>query len=187
MARGWSRLRSRAAAMDSGELADLLGDLYRLSPENRALVEARLAAGRGGGAALEGFRRAVGEEFYPREGDGEPRLRLNVARKAIRDYERATGDARGALELMVYFVETGTRFTNDYGDIHEEFYGELEDVFREVVRRLSKRPGSKWRREFRPRLAKVVKAAEGIGWGYEDGVKDMFEELPSDGRASKGR
>lgn len=154
---------------------NLLGDLHRLSPQNRALIEARIAAHSGGKGVLEAIRRVVLEEFYPPR--GEPPLRLKVARRAIRDYERATGDRRGVLELLVYFVETGNRFTLQFGDIHEEFYWELLKAFKEVVQRLSGPSGSRWRGEFRPRLEKVVRSAHGIGWGYGDGLEEMLEEL----------
>jgi hypothetical protein len=60
------------------------------------------------------------------ESDDLPRLR--DARHLIRDYRKATKDTVGTLDLMLHYVETGTEFTNTYGDINEPFYNSLESV-----------------------------------------------------------
>ncbi len=130
---------------------------------------------RRGKEAFQVALRAVREGFYTP--DGKPQLRLKAARRAIEEYEKDTGDRRGALELWVCFVETGNRFTLQFGDIHEGFYGELLEAFGEAVRRLSRPPDSRWRGEFRPRLERVVRSAKGIGWGYGDGLAEMLARL----------
>ena len=73
---------------------------------------------------LERIERA----FYTRS--GRPQLKLADGRKAIREYQTATADPVGTLELMLTFVETGTRFTRNFGDIemlvHLESPGRVE-------------------------------------------------------------
>lgn len=67
--------------------------------DNRDFLEARCQAEDGGGAALEKYRRKIIEQFFPRYGIGK--LKLGEARKAIRDYRKATGNLAGTLELML--------------------------------------------------------------------------------------
>jgi hypothetical protein len=57
-----------------------------------------------------------------------------VARKAITDYRRATKDIPGTLNLMLTYVEQGTRFTSEYGDFEESFYNSMESVFSEATK-----------------------------------------------------
>lgn len=56
-----------------------------------------------------------------------------MGRKAISDYKKASGDEVGVLDIMVYYVEMGTKFTLEYGDIYEEFYDSLESMFKKVA------------------------------------------------------
>jgi hypothetical protein len=44
---------------------------------------------------LEKYRRKIVEQFFPARGYGK--LKLSEARKAIRDYRRATGNLTGRL------------------------------------------------------------------------------------------
>ena len=66
---------------------------------------------------LEKYRSKIVDQFFPARGEGK--LKLGEARKAIRDYRKATGDIPGTAELLMTYVENGTKFTHDYGDIDE--------------------------------------------------------------------
>jgi hypothetical protein len=57
--------------------------------------EARFQTEDGGGPALEKYRRKIIDQFFPRYGNGIGKLRLGEARKATRDYRKATGTWRG--------------------------------------------------------------------------------------------
>lgn len=100
-----------------------------------------------------------------------------MAKYIISDYLRETGDADGALELRLHYVEMGTRYTNKYGDIDERFYISMETAFGDVIDELNRRRDAKLMARFRPRLEKLVRDTEDIGWGYHDGLCDMMEEL----------
>jgi hypothetical protein len=48
------------------------------------------------------------------------------ARKAINAYKKATGDHKGGIDLLLTYVEAGTCYTVDFGDIDAPFYERLE-------------------------------------------------------------
>jgi len=73
---------------------------------------------------LEKYRGKIVEQFCPAR--GEAKLKLGEARKAIKEYWKATGDVSGKAELLMTYVEQGAEFTCDYGDIDERFYNSLE-------------------------------------------------------------
>ena len=75
---------------------------------------------------------------------------------------------------MVYYIEQGNECTLDYGDIDERFYASIESMFEEVLKHLKKSTTEVVAR-FLPRLRKVVKEADGIGWGYYDYLADAIE------------
>ena len=103
----------------------LVKDLYDHAADDRDFLEARCQVEGGGSAALEKYRRKIIEQFFPRYGSGIEKVKLGEARKAIRDYRKATGNLAGTLELMLTYVESGTQFTCECGDMDEGFYKSL--------------------------------------------------------------
>nr|VFJ93592.1 MAG: hypothetical protein BECKH772A_GA0070896_1005812 [Candidatus Kentron sp. H]VFJ94203.1 MAG: hypothetical protein BECKH772B_GA0070898_1005712 [Candidatus Kentron sp. H]VFK00881.1 MAG: hypothetical protein BECKH772C_GA0070978_1005412 [Candidatus Kentron sp. H] len=76
---------------------------------------------------------------------------------------------------MIHYLETGNRFTLDFGDIDEPFYMSLESMFARIIAELKKRP-EKTRTAYHLRLKEVVVAATGMGWGYYDAISMLLEE-----------
>jgi len=127
---GWSAVRPRLLAREKPALLALVKELYDAAAENRDLIEARCQL-EDGGAVLERHRRTIVEQFFPARGEGK--LKLGEARKAIHDYRGATRNVPGTAELLMTYVENGTRFTHEYGDIDERFYGSVETALDELA------------------------------------------------------
>ncbi|MDP1993046.1 MAG: hypothetical protein Q8K00_18685 [Syntrophales bacterium] len=128
---GWSAVRQQLATWEKPALIALLKDLYEAAGENRDFIHTRCQAGDCGGEVLEKNRGKIVEQFFPARGDGK--LKLEEARKAIRDYRKATGDLPDTAELLMTYVENGARFTHEYGDIDERFYDSMESVLDELA------------------------------------------------------
>jgi len=124
--------------------------------------------------AVERYRRTIIEQFYPSRGFGK--LKLAEARKAIRDYRRATGNLAGTIDLMLTYVENGTRFTREFGDINEAYYNSLESVLHEMTQLLRK-DGPALYPQFRQRIQRLSTHADHIGWGYGDYLRDQVHLL----------
>jgi hypothetical protein len=108
---------------------------------------------------------AVGKDDYD----------LVIARRIIREFSQATSDAEAIADLMIYAVECGNRFTLDCGDIDENFYDGLIDIYAEAIKKVLKLPKDV-RDIYRRRLEKIMESSDGIGWGYHDGLCDHFEK-----------
>ena len=111
---GWSAVRRHLATWDKPALLALVKDLYEAAAENRDFIQARCQAGESGGEVLEKYRGKIVEQFFPARGFGK--LKLGEARKAIRDYRKATGNLPGTAELLMTYVENGAR-------IHPRLWG----------------------------------------------------------------
>ncbi len=173
---GWPRIRTQLNDWSKPAVIALVKDLYDHAADNRDFLEARFQAEDAGGTALEKYRHKIIEQFFPRRGSGLGKLKLGEARKAIRDYRKATGNLAGTLELMLTYVENGTRFTCEYGDIDEPFYNSMDSVLAELARLLVKE-GPELYPRFRDRLTQVEYNASNIGWGYCDSVRDQVQML----------
>jgi hypothetical protein len=157
-------------------LLALVKDLYDTAAENRDFIQARCQAEAGGGEVSEKYRRKIVDQFFPTQGEGK--FKLGEARKAIRDYRKATGNLPGTVELQMTFVENGVKFTHEYGDIDERFYNGVEFALDELAALLRGEARELYPR-FRDRLASVEQMTDGIGWGFHDfvaGVAGQLEE-----------
>lgn len=168
-------IKARLAETEREALTALVADLYELAEENRAFIDARL---RLTADPLAPFRERIKGALYPDPVSRQP-IRLAAGRKALRDYRRAVGDPEGILDLLVYYVECGTRFTVEYGDTYEQFYSSLESVFDEAVTKLESADPEMVER-FLPRLRVVVQSASRVGWGYYDYLTDRLAEAFAD-------
>jgi len=171
---GWSAVRQQLASWDKPALLALVKDLYEAAAENRDFINARSKTGEGVGETLEKYRGKIVEQFFPARGDGK--LKLGEARKAIRDYRKATGNLPGTVELLMTYVENGTRFTHEYGDIDERFYSSVESALDELAALLRGEALGMYP-QFSARLARVEQMADGIGWGFHDFVGDVVGQL----------
>jgi hypothetical protein len=80
------------------------------------------------------------------------------------------------VELLITYVENGTKFTHEYGDIDERFYDSVESALEELAALLRGEARGMYP-QFRDRLARVEQMTDGIGWGFHDFVKDVVGEL----------
>jgi hypothetical protein len=173
---GWSTVRSHLATLDKPALLALVKDLYDSGAENRDFIQARCQAADSDGEVLESYRKRIVEQFFSKRADGVGALKLGVARKAIRDYRKASGSLSGTAELLMTYVETGAEFTHDYGDIGEPFYKSVGSVLQELAG-LLRGEAQELYPQFSERLARVEEMTEGIGWGFGDFVADVVWQL----------
>ena len=181
---GWKKVRRQLNDWTKYALIALVKDLYDASPDNRDFLQARFQAEENDGAALEKYRRKIVEPFFPERGDGK--LKLAEARKAIRDYRKATGNLTGTIDLMLTYVENGTEFTRQFGDINESFYNSMESVLIEFTELLLGR-GSDLYPRFRDRIQVLATHADHISWGYGDalgGYTGLLEDKLAAGTGS---
>ena len=171
---GWSAVKLHLKDWNSAQLTALIKDLYDSSTNNRTFLEARMQADSQGGAALEIYRQRIVEQFFPKRGYGK--LKLSEARKAIRDYKKATGNVEGIIELLLTYLESGNKFTCEFGDINGPFYDSLCSVMDELAAAV-KAEGRAAYAKVADRLNAVANKADGIGWGYGDHITGVVGEL----------
>jgi hypothetical protein len=174
---GWAQIRPQLNDWPRSAVIALVKDLYNASIENRDFLHARFQAEANAGEALERYRRRIVEQFYPRRGDGK--LKLAEARKAIRDFRKATGNVAGTIDLMLTYVENGTTFTREFGDINEGYYNSLESVLNAMAALLCK-DGPELYPRFRERIQRLDDHADHIGWGYGDYLREQVGFLENE-------
>jgi hypothetical protein len=166
----WENARSSLKGYDRDSLLKLVGEMYRLSPENRDFLQARLMPDPD---CATPFKKRLRATLNP-DAFGKLDYDLAVAKRAIREFSQASSDPEAIADLMIYAVECGNRFTLNCGDIDEDFYDGLIEIYAaaiKIVLQLPKDVLSTYRR----RLEKIMESSDGIGWGYHDGLCDHFD------------
>ena len=150
------------------QLIALLGDLYKQHKAVREYLDFFVKPNE---TALFGaHHERVLRAFYPKRGDD---YNLRVAKRAISDFRKYGPAPHLLADLMLFYVECGVRYTNDYGDINENFYLSLEHMYADTLELLQR---EELLPRFAPRLAKVVTDTDGIGWGFHDALAETYDE-----------
>jgi hypothetical protein len=127
---------------------------------------------------LQNYRQHIEDAFFAGDEWGMPQIpNMLVTARLITDYRQATGDLLGTLDLMLIFVETGTRFTHEFGDIDEPFYEGLELMLADFRDLLLAYPDLYEQANLAQRLAKLARDAGWLGWGYGDYVTEQVVEI----------
>jgi hypothetical protein len=165
----WSTVKSAASSLSQKELLGLVGELYRLSSQNKAFLHARFVDQ---SIAMEEFKAIVSECLNPDVSRDRP-LQVAKAKKAVADFCKAVADPITHADLMVFFLEQGNAFTLEYGDIDAGFYSALVAMARHAAEVICSLPIG-LQEPFMERLAEVVRSSSGIGWGFHDDIADNY-------------
>jgi hypothetical protein len=167
----WADVKRAFLALRQQGAVELVHELFNLSNENKSFLIGKLVP-LDRETLLVAYRKRVEEPFYPSRG-GIGKLQFADARSAVKEYQKATGDPQGTLDLMLTFVENGNDFTQEYGDIDEQFYNAVESMMERFVQLLLSAEGRHLFPVFEERIRDLAEASGGIGWGYSDSMSEM--------------
>jgi hypothetical protein len=170
----WAEVRKVLARGDAELLLDLVKELYDASPANQDFLHTRLKVNEDDTTALKPYLNRITSQFRMTRGD--VKLDLAEARRAIREYQKATQNVSGTIELMLTFVEYGTAFALEYGGIDSRFYSSLSSALREMADLICSE-GRDYYPRFRDRVKKLSEKSGSIGWGYGDLLSDTFCDI----------
>jgi len=153
------------------QLCDDIADLFAKFPVVQDYYQARLNPV-DEAQLVEKYKAEIEKEFFPQRGFGK--ARRSVARKAISDYKKVSGDPAGLADLMLFFVEAGVRFTNEYGDMDEPFYNSLESMFYKALQHIFKHGLPD---HFEDRCRSIVYHSAHTGWGFHDTLSGILYDF----------
>lgn len=168
----WVDIKKTLSNCSDKYLIDFISDLYLISSQNKNFIEAHFIKN---DAILTRYKNIIKKHIAPSEPwKGQP-VKLKDAKKVICYYKKATDDIVGLIDLMICYVEYGTDFLCEFGDMHDQYYYSLESVFNNALK-LIESSEHKDMLSFKKRLNDVVKKSEDLGYGYYDSISDMLNE-----------
>lgn len=124
-------------------------------------------------AILKKYKKKVKDQFYTRS--ESPRYpSAATLRKLITEFKKVSPVPYDTAELMFHRMELAVDLTASFGDMDEPFYNSTETAWRELLALIEK---EKLHQYFQNRCRELIDSADGIGWGFQDGLLDEYEQV----------
>ncbi|NRA89610.1 MAG: hypothetical protein HRU43_00475 [Simkaniaceae bacterium] len=160
MKKNWTEVKTSLKDVNRQGLLGLISDLYKLSSENKIFLHTRFSRSK---ENLQQYKEDLIKYLSPKNykpWSGQ-KIQFAKARQVLSNYNKALGDPKGSLDLMIFYCQTGMRFLirydteeisqyensimsiiksmtkhiERYPEIREDFKNELDDIFK-MMRRL---------------------------------------------------
>lgn len=172
----WRDVKSVLQDWEKDRLIGAIQELHKLSVANADFLYARLL-GHDSVKRLAPYKKRIKQAISPAQ-PWKQGVQLREGRKAISDYKKASGDMRGVLSLMVYYIQCGNDLTLEFGDIDETFYNSLCSMLDQVKKQLIAEKDHPLAAELIPVLEQEFQRIDGqIGWGYPDEFGEQVADL----------
>jgi hypothetical protein len=169
---GLTDIKKELKKLDKDKLIHIVADLYKKNKSVREFFDFYVNPNEK--ELFEKYRDKVFEAFYPKRGFN---YKLKDGKQAISDFKKLGASADLLADLMLFYVETGVKFTNDFGDIDESFYLSLEKAYVQALTLMRKEDLLE---KFADRSSNIVKDTDGIGWGFHDCLVGVYFDFYSD-------
>ena len=169
---GLTDIKKELKKLDKDKLIDLVTELYKKNKSVKEFFDFYINPNEI--ELFEKYRDKVFEAFYPKRGYN---FKLKKGKQAISDFKKLGPSSNLLAELMLFYVETGVKFTNDFGDIDESFYSSIEKSYVAALTLMKK---ENILDKFADRAGKVVGDTSGIGWGFHDYLGDVHSNFYAD-------
>ncbi|HET8753215.1 MAG TPA: DUF6155 family protein [Salinimicrobium sp.] len=159
-------MKAELKKLDKKNLIALIADLYKKNNSVKEFLDFYVNPNQK--EAHKKYREKILEAFYPKRGDA---LKLKDGKKAISDFKKLDPSPELLIDLMLFFVENGVQYTNDFGDINEAFYISMEKNYQKTLSLMEKEDLLK---KFKDRAHRIVVESENTGWGFNETLWDIF-------------
>ena len=176
----WEEVKAELAGFDRAALLAVLQDLYAAAEGNRAFLHARFGLGQD---PLQPYKKIIDRWLWPDAFRGEE-TSVSRAKRAIRDYRKASGDPEGLAELMVYYCEQAAGFCRDVDHQDAAYCDALVRMFEQALRTTTDLAANSEtiRNRLLGTLDHVRSIGHELGYGIGDDMDVLFAEFVSSSR-----
>ncbi|MAG13493.1 MAG: hypothetical protein CMN78_02735 [Spirochaetales bacterium] len=150
------------------ELIAIVIKLYRLSKHNQELLHVEINP-ENENMAKEKYKKIIKDEFFPERGD--PKLRYSIIRKAITDFKKICRKPENLADVMLCYIENGVDFAIEYGDIDEDYYIGIENIFADTLEYIF---DNKIENLLSKRCMEIMLNTGDTGFGFGHGMNDLY-------------
>lgn len=170
---GIRELKKKLTSMQKNELMEIIIDLYKNVPLAKEILDENSSSNPE--EVFRKYKKQVVDEFFPEKGFGK--LRSANIRDALSKFKKISNDPGYMAELLFTHVKCGIDFTNEYGDIDERFYENIEKALERFLVHISE---NDMLEKYRDQCFGFIDETEGIGWGFHDEIGNLVYEFYED-------
>lgn len=168
---GWSDVKTKLVDFDRAGLIGLIQDLYAVSKDNQVFLHARFALG---DDVLKPYKTTINRWLWPDVIKNQD-TSVAKAKKAISDFKKAVGQPEGLAELMVFYCECATGFSDDVGMQDEAYFDALVRMFEQALKGIHVLPKNR-HLALMARLDTVGRVSHNFGYGIGDDMDELLSE-----------
>ena len=172
----WVDVKAKLANLDHAGLIQLVADLYAAEKVNQSFLHARFSIG---GDPLEIYKKRIHKALFPNVMGRNSDVKITDAKKAISEYQKASGLPGGMLELHLYFCEVAMDFSMDYGYASDGFFDAVYLQFKKAVE-VSGKVSGEIKEDALDRLYDLFHIASNVGYGLGDDMENLLAETNPD-------
>lgn len=131
---GLGEVKKELKKLEKDKLIALIAELYKKNKSVKEFLDVYANPNQEGELLLK-YKEKVLEAFYPKRGYT---YKLKDGKQAIIDFRKIGSSVDALADLMLFYVETGVKFTNDFGDMDERFYLSMGGVFADALALMEK-------------------------------------------------
>ncbi|HMG09810.1 MAG TPA: DUF6155 family protein [Mucilaginibacter sp.] len=169
---GLADVKRELKKLEKDKLIDLIADLYGKNKSVKEFFDFYLNPNEI--KMFDKYRDKVFVAFYPKRGFN---YSLKEGKQAISEFKKLGPSSDLIADLMLFYVETGVQFTNDFGDINEAFYSSVESTYLAALKLMKK---NNLLDKFSERTRKVVNNTIETGWGFHDYLSEVYYQFYDD-------
>ncbi|MFZ4525767.1 MAG: DUF6155 family protein [Chlorobium sp.] len=170
---GIGAVKKELARLDKEVLIKLLAELYSKDKATREFLDFYVNPDED--ALHKKCRDKISLAFFPKRGY---QVRLTEGKKAIADFKKCSSNVELLADLMLFYVEQGVDYTNEYGDIDMPFYNSVASVYDHALLLIKQ---EHLLPTFAERAELIVHDTRGIGWGFHDDLAGSYMHTYTDG------
>lgn len=162
-------IKTELGKLEKSALIEIISDLYKKNKSVQEYLNFYIKPDEDG--LFEKYRAKVYEAFFPKRGFG---YNLKQGKQSITDFKKLGPSAESLADLMLFYVETGVKFTGDYGDMNETFYNSMESTYANALKIIYK---ERLLEVFKQRSMQILDDTRDMGWGFHDSLSDTFYQF----------
>lgn len=131
---GLTDIKKELKKLDKDELVELVAELYKNNKSVKEFLDFYVDPDET--KMFNKYRDKVFKAFFPTRGF---QFKLKDGKQAISDFKKLGPSAELLADLMLFYVETGVKYTNQFGDIDNGFYSSLETTYEAALTLMEKK------------------------------------------------
>jgi hypothetical protein len=169
-----SELKKCLRSLSWDALEDIFCTLYKDSEQVNIFMNMCFNAEGYSTELLEMYKTKI-KRCFPLTGYGE--CKTAEAHRYVKEIMKMSLQPLIALDVILYFVECGNAFTQQFGDIDSRFYDSLLSVYSQFVERMNALENDTVYLKLKGRIDALAANSRNIGWGYSDGIEESTSEI----------